>query len=381
MDYLYEVPGSYGSIGMRERLLQRIWEEQKGLVGDLRLVTGEDVSIENPGSWNPFEGPDFKDADITIAGERKFGDIEIHFYERDWFLHGHDRDGRYDRVILHVVLFDPMPEERSAECISGRKPGTLILAPHLPMDLESLIALEEYCLNPRDVESIQWEHSGTEEIQTRLRTYAKERWRIKTGLAAIKLAGKNWQELLHQGMLETLGAVRNRAATLRVAERIPYSVMAGKTENDLMEAGAPWRFNGLRPASAPARLLCSYLKLCRTYPDWPEALKVSHDSLTHDWARTWHQRVRPMGFTPARWNTFVIDHLIPFINAYREQEVGGKSEAGLFDIWFSWPAGTVPEKHIQWLRNNLPKTVTPGRGSNGWHQGLLHSTLSQKPFR
>ena len=71
----------------------------------LKLVDRQSVQIIQPGQWNHFEGPDFKDAHIKIEGIDRFGDIEIHLAESQWMAHKHYLQSAYSNVVLHVFLF------------------------------------------------------------------------------------------------------------------------------------------------------------------------------------------------------------------------------------------------------------------------------------
>ena len=87
----------------REALLQACWAHQLWRTKDLRTTDGRALCIGFPGWLNPEAGPDFTQARLTIGESEWFGDVEIHLDERGWRQHGHDRDARYDKVILHVV--------------------------------------------------------------------------------------------------------------------------------------------------------------------------------------------------------------------------------------------------------------------------------------
>lgn len=61
------------------------------------------IGVFYPGQWNVESGPDFLNARLTIDGKNIVGDIEIHTYPGDWFVHGHTFDPKYKNVVLHVV--------------------------------------------------------------------------------------------------------------------------------------------------------------------------------------------------------------------------------------------------------------------------------------
>jgi hypothetical protein len=50
-------------------------------------------------------GPDFRDT-LLISQDGEFvrGDVEIHVSQGDWLGHGHQRDTRYNKVMLHLFL-------------------------------------------------------------------------------------------------------------------------------------------------------------------------------------------------------------------------------------------------------------------------------------
>lgn len=89
---------------------------------NLPLVDGETVQLVFPGSPGGSYGPDVRDAVLCISpglaatypalaqatehrGQyRLVGDVEFHVHTHDWWTHQHERDPRYNNVILHVIL-------------------------------------------------------------------------------------------------------------------------------------------------------------------------------------------------------------------------------------------------------------------------------------
>ena len=87
---------------MDEQFFHYLWKFRL-LNPDLRLTTGESITILNPGDYNHDGGPDFFNARIRIGTTTWAGNVEIHGKSSDWFRHGHQHDKAYDTIILHVV--------------------------------------------------------------------------------------------------------------------------------------------------------------------------------------------------------------------------------------------------------------------------------------
>ena len=70
---------------------------------ELTTSDGQRVEIVDPGLHNRNAGPDFFNAKIRIGSTMWVGNVEIHDKSSDWYQHGHDKDSRYDNVVLHVA--------------------------------------------------------------------------------------------------------------------------------------------------------------------------------------------------------------------------------------------------------------------------------------
>jgi hypothetical protein len=87
-----------------EKLLQFVWLHKYFNTTSLETLLGESVTIHNSGEWNTLhEGPDFKNASITIGNTKWFGHVELHVKTSDWIKHKHDTNKHYQNIILHVV--------------------------------------------------------------------------------------------------------------------------------------------------------------------------------------------------------------------------------------------------------------------------------------
>ena len=86
-----------------EERLQFIWKKRLLPGNLLRTTSGMEVEVMFPGEQNGHAGPDFFNARISLGGLVWAGNIEIHHYASQWYLHGHHLDPAYDNVLLHVV--------------------------------------------------------------------------------------------------------------------------------------------------------------------------------------------------------------------------------------------------------------------------------------
>ena len=85
-----------------EQLLHYVWKHKLFPLTELSTTQGRRVEVIDPGLHNSNAGPDLFNAKVKIDGMLWVGNIEIHDKASDWVLHGHDKDERYDNVILHV---------------------------------------------------------------------------------------------------------------------------------------------------------------------------------------------------------------------------------------------------------------------------------------
>lgn len=85
-----------------EELLHYTWKHKLFPLQSLTTTDGSPVEVIDPGLHNRNAGPDFFNSKIKIGGTLWVGNVEIHTRSTDWFQHGHDRDPRYNNVVLHV---------------------------------------------------------------------------------------------------------------------------------------------------------------------------------------------------------------------------------------------------------------------------------------
>ena len=382
-----EIQGLYGPITVSEKLLQKIWLRGDFRKEGLETADGMPLNILAPGIWNLQEGPDFKNAELEVGGDRLFGDVEVHFYMRDWFQHGHHEDTEFSRVVLHVVLFAPVRTDKLPVTAHGTSPHNLVLLPWLHQNIEEyandevLLALEER--DQLDV-VLPLLRSPLPERRKLLREKALMRWGQKVAYSRQRVECSGWEESCHQSAMEVLGYRRNRGPMITLATRHPLEEMAGGgavAATYFEELKGHWRLAGLRPPNHPRKRLEQYLLMLERKPDWPGALIDACSGL----------RTRPSGFfetavfrretelrhfreylnervvggaiTGSRFDTLVCDAFLPLISA--------RTGRDLFDIWFHWYGGDAPDALRKLLRQAelIDGRVCPA--SNGSFQGSL----------
>lgn len=125
-----------------EELIHYCWKHKMFPLKPLATADGRDVEVIDPGLHNHNAGPDFFNAKVKIGGTLWVGNVEIHDKASDWFLHGHDKDERYNNVVLHVCG----RIDAEAVTASGRRPPQMQLT--VPREVsdhyDELLATEDY---------------------------------------------------------------------------------------------------------------------------------------------------------------------------------------------------------------------------------------------
>lgn len=240
-----EVASAAGPEGVPEECrLWILWNELPA--GSLLpLAGGGQVTILSPGTWNVGAGPDFRQAEIQVAGETRRGDVEIHRQSRDWEAHGHTGDPRYSRVVLHVVW-------DISGGAAGGPPGVPCAGlGHLSAPETSLVAgpfsrLELFpSLPPGEKEwpsapdsgypyaqkvgagkcAEVWAGRSDEEIRELLERASERRLEMKIRRCRLEVMALGLEQALYRRLLEALGYQSHREWFLRLSERCPLETL------------------------------------------------------------------------------------------------------------------------------------------------------------
>lgn len=121
-----------------EYSFRQIWKRQVFHSQNLLTLDRKEIKIITPGLGNPNGGPDFLDARVKIGEITFAGDVELHRHFGDWRQHSHHTDPKYNRVILHVVLYADK-NQSNPRTKSKRDIPTLVLEPYLTEDTFRII--------------------------------------------------------------------------------------------------------------------------------------------------------------------------------------------------------------------------------------------------
>ena len=234
-----------------EVALHRIWERHDLLTPQLRTTDGRSVRVIHAGTPNPDTGPDFLDAVIRIGATTFRGDVEVHTSPSHWHLHGHDRDPRYNRVVLHVTGCSGPSARPPARTCSGRPLPQLIL-PH-----------------PDDVPPASSTSRGRtiDACAARIRQESDpHRMLLRLGWARIRRRTRQFGQRLDQVTAEAQGGAaepQNRYALPQRRKRTPPSTISPRTRATTRQ----WEqlvFEGLMESMGYARNSAAFLHLART---------------------------------------------------------------------------------------------------------------------
>ena len=120
-----------------EHFFHFLWENLHFSQENLKTTDGEAVQVLHPGFKNDGDGPDYRLSRIRINNILFCGDVELHRNSSDWYRHGHHRDSRYERVILHIVIRDDL-YRRNVRSSDGHRIPAIELHSSLPASLSNI---------------------------------------------------------------------------------------------------------------------------------------------------------------------------------------------------------------------------------------------------
>jgi hypothetical protein len=207
---------------LTEELFQHIWQFRLFKTASLTTIDGVPVQIIHPGTHNHHAGPDFTAAKIRIGNTLWAGNVELHLRTSDWYRHGHQHNGQYGNVILHVVF-----EHDVAHYDADNMPPCLALQEQIPKlllrryesfrHLAAFVPCEE---SARHVPGLIW-HNWKERLLI-------ERWerKITTLHTWLLQTGNNWEEVCYRAVAQSFGLPANGEPFLQLAQSLPHTLLA-----------------------------------------------------------------------------------------------------------------------------------------------------------
>ena len=230
---------------MKEDFLHYIWRYKKFDFNSLQTSRGENLTIENVGSYLENAGPDFFNGQITIKGQKWAGNIELHLKSSDWYLHHHEQDVAYENVILHVVWEHDVDVFRK----NNIEIPVLILKDYVANDLienfqkltipKSWIFCENQIKNTNQFTYSNW--------LERLFIERLERKQKPIDELLLKL-NKDWEAVLFCFLAKNFGLNTNGMAFLDMAENIPFAIIRKEAPDVLNLEALFFGFCGLLDA-------------------------------------------------------------------------------------------------------------------------------------
>ncbi len=327
-----------------EELLREAWLNQRFAIRSLRTMDGKPIAVIDPGQQNDDSGPDFKRAKIEIGDVLYSGDVEIHRNVKEWTSHAHDRDPRYNQVILHAVMYGA---HQTCRTESGREIPELVMAEYLD---ESLFCA--WSGSPVGEELPRIRRIKCSELNDGVHQEVLERWLLKLAQQRLEFKVRRfdeglkqlidesrsllrepyaryvgdpseipqpsheytrqdytkvdlWDQVIYEGVMDGLGYSKNRQPMLTLARNATLRFLKARLENRRREEqlrivqAALFGAAGLLPSSriAADREMRSHLRELRKH--WKQMRSYYKRRILH--AAEWQFfRLRPQNFPTLR---------------------------------------------------------------------------------
>lgn len=218
-------------LNLNENFISRIWTN-KDYYEKLQTTDGREIEIIDFGISNSDSGADFKDASLKIDNVVYSGDVEIHQYYKDWDVHKHKSDPKYNKVILQVVFWE---EENKSESQSSsqRVIPTVILSKFLKFSIHEIWKeiinnpspkFKLPCYNDNHIVTNELKKDWLNDAGMMRLVYRSER--IKQRLSYLEndlhyTAKKDaWEKVLLEFTFEALGFSKNKSQFLELSKNL-----------------------------------------------------------------------------------------------------------------------------------------------------------------
>lgn len=208
---------------MKEAFVQYVWEKQLFTTPFLQTIQKQAIKVIHPGQWSTLAGPDFFNAQLSLDGQVWAGNIEVHLQSSDWYRHHHERDGRYDNVILHVVWEYDTPVYNSR----GGEVPTLVVLPYVQ---PSILEQTERLFTPKETLNCQ------NLLQDSLSPMAWYKWKERLYIerldekaakiqALVEETAGNWNQVLLCLLAKNFGLNINGEVFYAILKALPIQIL------------------------------------------------------------------------------------------------------------------------------------------------------------
>ncbi len=211
---------------MQERLLHFIWQNKLFNAKQLKTHDGSHLEILHFGQYNKDGGPDFLNAKIRVDDIILVGNIELHIHASDWKLHKHQRDKKYDTVILHVVYFNNEKESAIPVLeLNGRIP---------------VILLEKYETMMQSKQELICRHMSHEVDDFIIEKWKErlmiERLERKSNeiLRQLQRNNNDWEQTCYQLLGKYFGSYINKEPFEMLTRSLDYKILARHSDNTML---------------------------------------------------------------------------------------------------------------------------------------------------
>ena len=207
---------------MKEDFLHYLWKFKKFDTLNLKTFNGEEITIATVGQYLELAGPDFFNAQITIANQKWAGNVEIHLKSSDWYVHHHEQDSGYENVILHVVW------EHDTEVFRSNNSEIPVLELKKYVDkatlenYQSLMAPKSWIFCEKQINKI--DGFVFKNWQERLFFERLER-KAKSIFDLLEQTNHDWEAVLFCLLAKNFGLNTNGELFFKMAQNIPFSVL------------------------------------------------------------------------------------------------------------------------------------------------------------
>jgi len=242
-----------------ERHLQCTWYDSLYRPGALETVDGEALTVHDPGHWNLAAGPDFLDAVLSVAPNRRRlkGDVEVHVRPGDWHAHGHAEDPRYRHVAAHITYFPGRlpPDSLPPGAVQVSLKPFLANDPLFSFECIDVTAYPYAARPPKPLPCAQIISALSPERSIELLEEAgRERLETKARRAAAGIKEKGLDQQFYEDFLYALGYKQNRVPFRQLARRLPLERLNEEADGNCLRGYALLLgVSGLMPSSTDTR--------------------------------------------------------------------------------------------------------------------------------